>query len=86
MGPEPSILGPDPSQTLNYCLQMRSVKFSASGERQVSRSKMSKTQDWVYYVYPKQIGSQAFKFWVQTHPKGLIIGYSSGLSNSELLA
>ena len=37
---ELSIWGPDPSQTLNYGLQLRSVKFSASGVRQVSRSKI----------------------------------------------
>ena len=61
--------GPDPSQTLNYGLQFRSVKFSASGVRQVSRSKMSNTQDWVYYVYPKQIGSQAFNFGSRPTPK-----------------
>ena len=60
MGPELSILGPDPSRSLNYGLQLRSVKFSASDARQVSRSKISNTQDWVYYVYTKRIGSQAF--------------------------
>ena len=54
------ILGPDPSQTLNYGLQLRSVKFSASGVRQVSRSKISNTQDWVYYVYTKSIWPPAF--------------------------
>ena len=40
LGPEPSILGPDPSQTLNYGPQLRVVKFSAPGVRQVSRSKI----------------------------------------------
>ena len=38
LGPGPSTLGPDPSQTLNYGLQMRSVQFWASGVRQVSSS------------------------------------------------
>ena len=45
------MLGPDPSQTLNYSLQLRSVKFSASGVRQAPRAKISNTQDCVYYVY-----------------------------------
>ena len=30
LGLGPSTLGPDPCQTLNYSLQMRSFKFSAS--------------------------------------------------------
>ena len=36
----PSILGPDPSQTLNCRLQFRSVLFLSSGVRQVSRSSL----------------------------------------------
>ena len=40
MGPEPSILALDPPQALNHGLQLLSVKFSASGVRHVSRSKM----------------------------------------------
>ena len=51
LGPEPSMLCPDPFQTLNYGLQLRSVKFSASGIRQVSISNISNTQDWVYIMY-----------------------------------
>ena len=31
LGPEPAMLGRDPSQTLDYSLQMRSVQFLASG-------------------------------------------------------
>ena len=69
LGPEPSSLAPDPSQTLNYRLQFRSVKFSASGVSQVSRSKISNTQDWVYFVHTKQIGSQAFNFGSRPTPK-----------------
>ena len=38
-----SILGPDPSQTLNFGLQFRSVQFWAPGVRQVSRSSL---HDW----------------------------------------
>ena len=51
--------------------------------RQVSRFNISNTQDWVYYVYTNWVPS--LQFWVQTHAIGLISGYSSGLSNSELL-
>ena len=40
LGPAPSMLGPDPSQTLDYGLQLRSVKFSASSLREVLRSKI----------------------------------------------
>ena len=43
--PKPSILGPDPSQTLNYTLQLRSVQFLASGVRQVSRSRCPQQPD-----------------------------------------
>ena len=91
MGPEPSISCPNPSQPFNYGLQLRSVKFSASGVRQVSRSKISNTQDWVYYIYIYIYIYEAnwvpsLQCWVQTHRKGLIICYNSGLSNSELLA
>ena len=34
----------------------------------------------------KTIWVPSLQVWVQTHPKGLITRYSSGLSNSELLA
>ena len=37
LGPEPSNVGSDPFQKLNYMLLLRSVHFSASGLRQVSR-------------------------------------------------
>ena len=40
LGPEPSILGPDPSQTLKYSLKLRSVQILASGVRQLSRSRL----------------------------------------------
>ena len=40
---ELSILGPDISQTLDYDQQLRSVTFSASGIRQVSRSNIANT-------------------------------------------
>ena len=69
LGPEASILGTDPSQTLVYGLQLSSVKFSASGVRQVSRSKISNTQDWTCYVYTKLIGPQAFGFGSRPTPK-----------------
>ena len=68
-GPELSILGPDPSQTLNYRLQLRSVKFSASGVRHLSRSKISNTQHWVYYVYTQHVGPQAFSCGSRPTPK-----------------
>ena len=40
IGSEPSMLGPDPSQTFNSMLQFRSVQCLASGVRQVSRSSL----------------------------------------------
>ena len=69
LGPDPSTLSPDPSQRSNYSLQLRSVIFSASGIKQVSSSKISNTLDWIYYVYTKQIGSQAFNVGSRPAPK-----------------
>ena len=41
LGPELSIWGLDPFQTLDYSLQLRSVQFSAYGVKQVSRSSLN---------------------------------------------
>ena len=38
VGPKPSIVAPEPSQTCNFGLQLRYVQFLAPGVRQVSRS------------------------------------------------